>query len=194
LGNQVGECDADGVSLATVAEDCASNQQVCDLAGACLASVVDTVGDQSRPEETGTGGPDGGVGPAQHGNVIDVHSSRLLTRVEVYAEFEGTRFPELTIYKLEGETFEFEIGAYIAGGVEEGWISFSLGGYRLDAGERYLFSLTTIMGGTVTVFHPTPPQGERLSFGLPVGSSKSADAFAPIDPEHIYLMRFTTQP
>jgi hypothetical protein len=193
LGNQVGECDGDGVSLATVAEDCASNQQVCDLAGACLASVVDTVGDQSMPEDTGTSGPDGGVGLPQQGNVIDVHSARLLTRVEVYAEFEGTRFPELTVYKLEGEAFDFETGAYIAGGVEDGWLSFSLGGYRLDAGERYLFSLTTIIGGNMTVFHPTLPQGERLSFGVPVGSSKSADTFAPIDSEHIYLMRFTTQ-
>ncbi len=158
--NKVGTCGADGASLSAVTNDCGASGQICTGNGTCDTSAIDTVGldDSAQPLSGGL----------YVGNVIDVHSPRKLTELQMWLAFPSARDLRWMVFELVGSEFisRAEKTTSISsspGFVSSGPLSFS---YQLEAGKRY--ALGVIMSGDGVSYYdmraPLPP-AENPSFG-----------------------------
>jgi hypothetical protein len=185
LGNARGTCDTDGEDLASIEEDCTNTGDVCDVTGSCVQAAVDTmgIGDNSF----GTAGT--------VGNIVDVHSTRLLTKIE--AELAGDQLGDLlwTVYEIQDdETFDLVASDMTVNQSGNGFFASANLSYLLEAGKRYLFAVSNENADTVVFFDPSPWDA-RLSFGTIIRGG----VIPPDLPDNIlrddgiYHLRLTTE-
>jgi hypothetical protein len=188
VNNQVGTCKADGSGLAQVTQDCAAAGNVCSANAACAESVVDELGIEFELETQSSG--------FAVGDVIDVTSSRQLTKLEAYLTLVSPRDLRWVVFEQVGSTFVARIDKVVAN--QKGSDYFSSGplSFTLKSGKRYLFAVNVTGGsyGTVYDYAPWSPQG--LSFGNQLGAlvfyyQATIDAYFGND--RIYQMRLTTE-
>lgn len=148
LNNQGGICDANGRALTVVAADCAFQQQVCDSAGVCGASVVDTL--PSTKVE---------INPNPFDR-IDVHSSRRLTKVSVDV---GAQAKDITVqWQLSSDAGLLTTASSVvkAGATTASTSELS---YVLEAGNSYKIGAS--FSDLVEVAFEVPSLDPVLSFG-----------------------------
>jgi len=180
IGNQLGICAADGVSLSTVTMDCAANGQVCSAASdctvngglvcatpaTCAASVTDTLGSPT--------GPESGSGSPYLGNVIEVSSARKLTELQMWLAFPSPSDLRWIVYELVGSEFVARAektthAASSSGFVGSGPLSFD---YRLEAGKRYALGAILPAGAvSYNVSTEWSPLNVNASFGSVLGQA-----------------------
>jgi hypothetical protein len=186
VANQLGTCAADGRSLSQVAQDCASVEQVCSSASACSESATDVVGVAEEVEYF----------PADYvlGNVIDVHSSRQLTKLETHLLLDAPRDLRFVVFEQSDQAYELACFEITAGNVGSGFFGSSTLSCPLEAGKRYLLGVV-ILVGEGHHYYDEAPWSASLSFaGVAAGSFNGYgvttyfDTFGPV-----YRQRVTTE-
>jgi hypothetical protein len=160
LGNQVGVCAADGMTLASVKQDCAATNEVCVSESACGASAVDSVGSAEELSSQ----PSGTV----FGDVIDVTSNRRLTQLEANMVLAGSRDLRWVVFELVDNYYVSRYDKVVLDQSASGYSSSGPLSYTLKAGKRYLLGVAVSGGGAVPYYDATPWQPE-VSFGKVVG-------------------------
>jgi hypothetical protein len=89
-GEKLATCDADGGHFTATSTDCSLTNQVCTLAGTCLATAEDTVGDIT----SGTT-----LTSYMVGNIYRVDRTRKLTKIEQYLSVSGTSLFTWVVYE-----------------------------------------------------------------------------------------------
>jgi hypothetical protein len=176
IGNKLGTCSADGVSLSTVTEDCALNGQVCSAAtdctlngqlvcltpATCAASVTDTLSRDASSEA--------GQGTPYLGNVIDVSSARKLTELQMRLSFPSPSDLRWIVFEQVGTEFiaraeKTTQAASSNGFVSSGPLSFN---YQLEVGKRY--ALGVILPAGSTSYSAAYSVDSNASFGSAIGN------------------------
>jgi hypothetical protein len=176
-GEKLATCAADGWHYATTGTDCSTTNQVCTLAGTCVGSAVDTVGDASE---------DGAVmNTYLVANAYHVDRPRTLTQIEQYLTVAGT--PTLTWVVYEGfRTTDPQPYPYIFDRKLAEVATTHTGGtalhssdaisVQLEAGKYYLIGV--IVPGPATLFWQREAGASFVSFGEQLDSLSESGARA----------------
>lgn len=187
LGNALGTCTADGEGLVQVTQDCASAQQVCNTTPACAASAVDALGAAEKVEHAGA--------DEILGAIIDVHSDRLLTKLEAHLVLESARDLRWVVYELKAEgSFELVASEVTTNNTGSQFFSTQELSWGLEAGKRYVFGVGLVVFEGY-FYYDEPPYDASLSFGNVVGGTRNAYAasmFFDVNAS-FYRIRATTE-
>jgi hypothetical protein len=188
IGNQVGVCAADGMSLGSVKQDCAATDEVCTSESACGASAVDSVG--SAEELTSV------MTDSVFGDVVDVHSNRKLTQLEANMVLAGSRDLRWLVFELVDGYYVARYDKVVTDQSGSGYLSSGPISYTLKAGKRYLLGVAVKGGGAAPYYDATPWQPEA-SFGTVLGGlttnySTSIWSYY-VTSGLVYDFRFTTE-
>jgi hypothetical protein len=187
LGNALGTCADDGESLSQVTENCASSQRVCNATPACATSVVETLGVNENVDALGSG--------EALGNIIDVTSSRRLTKLEAHFVLDAPRDVRWLVYELtEDGSYELvasEITSNVAG---SGFAASAELSWVLEAGKRYMLGVGLVVFEGY-LYYDDAPYDTSFSFANLVGGTRNAYStnmfFDPNAP--FYRLRVTTE-
>ena len=173
--NKVGTCGADGSSLEAVTSDCTESGQVCTTTGTCSASVTDTLGKEESSSVL--------AGNAYVGNVIEVHSPRKLTELQMWLVFSSPRDLRWLVFEQVGTQFvaraeKTSSVASSAGFVGSGPLSFD---YRLEAGKRYALGVVVPGGAVSETANAAPELVASASFGSVIGSVTAYNDFTAFE-------------
>ena len=161
LDNKVGTCAQDGKSLASVKEDCATADQVCVSTSACGATAVDTLGEPNELASIGDS--------FFFGDVIEVHSNRLLTGLEANLVLAGSRDLRWAVFELVSGYYVSRYEKVLNGQTGSGYLSSGSLSYVLKAGKTYLLGVA-VSGGGVAPYYDSIPWQPEVSFGKVAGS------------------------
>jgi hypothetical protein len=177
LGNRVGTCASDGMSLASTSSDCSASGQVCDEFQHCAAHATDVLGGiyDAVPTKNGEIFVD----------IVDVFSDRVAATLEAELVLHVDTTLTWVIYEWDVNRFKLgfattvTVPANLNGlpGTEQLYTSYSAAGngpvsmfsYTLHAGKRYALGL--VVGDGVSVNPSDSPDGRELSFGHFVGGA-----------------------
>ncbi|HYP88161.1 MAG TPA: hypothetical protein VEQ59_08405, partial [Polyangiaceae bacterium] len=115
IGNEIGTCAADGLSLSAVSQSCNSSSTVCTSAAKCAASVTDTLGVAENHEVIDPG--------TLIADAVEVTSSRKLTQIQMQLGLDGARQLRWVIYELSGSTYVAKVDQVVSGVTGTGFIS-----------------------------------------------------------------------
>jgi hypothetical protein len=168
LGNRVGTCASDGMSLASTTSDCAASGQVCDQFQHCAVQATDTLGGVYNAVPTNNG--------EILVDIVDVFSDRVAAGLEAELVLHVDTTLTWVIYEWDVNRFKLGFATAVnvpanlngAPGTEQLYGS-SLFSYTLHAGKRYALGL--VMGDGVSVHPSDSPDGRELSFGHLVGGA-----------------------
>ncbi len=188
VGNALGECADDGLSLSSVTEDCALSGNVCDSSGTCVASTVDALGDAEDASFINNG--------EIIANVIDVHSSRLVTALEANLNLAQPRDLRWVIGVWNGSQYDFLVNQITTSQEGSGFFSSGALDIELEAGNRYVLGVGLVAAdGVEYVYYDMPPWEAEISFGKALGGNRGfyADGYLPdyVD-DYLYRIRVTT--
>ncbi|HKY35880.1 MAG TPA: hypothetical protein VJN18_08075 [Polyangiaceae bacterium] len=187
LGNAFGTCATDGQSLSQVTTNCAASNQVCNATPACAASAVDAAGVAEEVE---------GLGPNYfYGNVIDVSSNRLLTKLEVNLLLEAPRDLRFVVYEKKAQDFEVVCSEITANNLGSAFFGTTALSCALEAGKRYAVGVALVVGEGYHYSDAEPHRG-ALSFGTALGSTSngySATVSFDVSASTLYQQRLTTE-
>jgi hypothetical protein len=166
LGNQVGTCASDGLSLAAVTEDCAANGQVCDESQACSASVVDAIGV--------------GLGVQKHplklgmilADLIDVDMPRVITKLEAHLDLVSEAELVWLIYEWDGAEYRLRAEDSTMESAGDAFFGSGSLSYELQPGKRYAVGVYTVAPDSSYYTDDAPTQ-RTLSFGAVRGGNIS---------------------
>ncbi len=187
LGNAIGTCAANGQSLGGAAVlNCAGANKVCNAKFECAASAVDTLGLAEEVELVGGG--------EVAGNVLEVHSNRRLTKLEMNLLLEAPRDLRWVVYEWTGAAFTARVSDITANQNGSGFFSSGVLDYELVAGKRYLLGVSLVVGEGY-VYYDGLPWDRELSFANALNSNRYPHD-ATIGPNYVgtlYRMRLTTE-
>jgi len=189
--NQIGTCGPDGQSLSTVTNDCAASGKVCTASATCATSVSDTLG-KGQSIQTFPAG-------IYVGNMLEVHSSRKLSELQMWLVFAAPRIIRWMIFEQVGNDFLPRVDKLTTVASSSGYVgSGPLGsGYQLVAGKRYVVGAVLADECVGTIGEVTAD--DQLSFGALLGSIYTYDDLSPIglvssiQPYTSALMMVTTE-
>jgi hypothetical protein len=187
VGNAFGTCATDGQSLSLVTMNCAASNQVCNATPTCVASAVDAAAVAEEVEPVGSG--------YFYGNVIDVTSNRLLTKLEVNLLLEAPRDLRFVVYEKKDQSFEVLCSEITANNVGSAFFGTTALSCALEAGKRYAVGVVLVVGEGYHYFDAEPHNG-ALSFGTALGGTSnmySATMFFDLYPQSLYRQRLTTE-
>ena len=188
VGNAIGECADDGVSLVSVTDDCAGGGNVCDASNACAASAVDVAGVGEGVDPFGA--------EQIVGNVLDVHSNRRITALEANLNLEEPRDLRWVVGAWNGSSFDVVASLITTNNpAVSGFFSSGALDYELEAGKRYLVGVGTVLSEAY-IYRDEEPWDRELSFGSLIGGN-SASYGSKIDESlytyQLYALRLTTE-
>jgi hypothetical protein len=188
LQNQLGACASDGFSLSSVTRDCASEGLLCVSDAACGAQALDSLGSTEELDSFASG--------QLIGDVVEVTSDRVLTKLEASLVLAGTRDLRFSVFELVGGYFEPRYDKVVRQEAASGWLGSGELSYPLRAGRRYLFAVSATLGGFVGSYDLAPfPRGP--SFGRNVGGLAATYSNFLSDssnPNRAYALRISTSP
>jgi hypothetical protein len=188
LGNVLGECGDDGLSLASVVEDCALGGNVCDASGVCVASTIDELGSAEDASFVNNG--------EIVANVIQVHSSRLVTELEANLNLAQPRDLRWVIGIWTGSQYDFLVNQITTGQEGSGFFSSGALDIELEAGNRYVLGVGLVAAdGVEYVYYDMPSWEAEVSFGTALGGNRGfySDGYLPDYVEdNLYRIRVTT--
>ncbi len=187
LANAFGTCASDGQSLSQVTSNCAASNQVCNATPTCVASAVDAAGVAEEVELVGAS--------FVVGNIIDVHSDRLLTKLEVNLLLEAPRDLRFVVFEQKGEQYEVVCSEITANNLGSAFFSSSELSCALEAGKRYVVGVV-LMVGEGYHYIDQAPHGGVLSFGTTLGGTANGYAtnmFFDLFGNSLYRQRLTTE-
>lgn len=190
MGNQVGKCDDTGFALASVSDDCAGSNQICDSKQACADSSVDTATTAADDVIT--------VAAQQMlGIAVDVTSSRTLTEIEANLVVGGSRDLTWAIYELVGTTYVLRSNKTVSGQSGSGYLSSGTISYDLLAGRTYLFTVAANTGSFAGYYDAVPWSSTNVSFGRLAGGflnySYALQSYY-VNANQVYDFRLSTAP
>ena len=171
LGNRLGTCAKDGMSLASTTSDCAASGLVCDQSQLCAGQATDILGGvyDAVPTKSGQILVD----------IVDVFSDRIAAGLEAELVLHVDTTLTWVIYEWDVNRFKLGFAAVVKvpanfngpPGTQRlcGSSPFS---YTLHAGKRYALGLG--VGDGVSVNSGDSPDGRQLSFGHFVGGATAA--------------------
>jgi hypothetical protein len=164
VGEKLGHCSADGMSVGAGATDCGASQQVCTLQG-CAKTAVDSL---SSTTQIGTGSANELVT-----NLVAVDSARKLTLIEAYLSMPTTRNLVWVVYVLTnadgmGE-FDLEFQKSTSGS-GAGYQSSGAISIELEAGKTYAIGVGASDGNFV-YYYDLPVAAPSLNFARVTGSA-----------------------
>jgi hypothetical protein len=186
LGEKLGTCSSDGTSLATVKSDCGGAGQVCTLQG-CADSAVDTIADTT----------DINAQPSYYnlfGDIVQVETTRVLTKLETQLDLPGTRTLQWLVYQLVGTQFQLKAQSTTSASGNGPQSSGTLS-QTLVAGNAYYLAVA-VAGGSFGYYSSPLVAPEPLSFGSVRGPSLGSYASVLNDSEStspLYYMKLSTQ-
>ena len=188
VGDKIGTCAADGLSLSAVTTDCTATTSVCTTALKCEKSATDSIGSVETPEIISAS--------TVVGDVIDVDSTRKLTELQTQLVLTGPRDLRWIVYELTGQTFVAKYDKVVAGASGTGFVSSGALNYRLSAGKRYLLAVVISTGDAVD-YIDYAPYTKDVSFGTLAGRvvnwyPGTFDVFS-MDPSSVSLMKVVTE-
>lgn len=188
LGNALGTCADDGESLSQVTQNCASTQQVCSATPACADSVVETLGVNENVEALGSS--------EVLGNIIDVHSSRRLTKLEAHFVLDAPRDVRWLVYELGADgAFELVASEITLNAEGSGFAASQELSWVLEAGKRYLLGVGLVVYEGYLYYDEAPHDGS-FSFANLVGGTRngySSTMFFDPNRQQLYRLRVTTE-
>jgi hypothetical protein len=168
LGNALGTCAADGEGLDQVTQDCAAAQQVCNVTPACAESALDTLGVAEKVDYA--------LADEVLGAIIDVHSNRLLTKLEAHLVLESARDLRWVVYELTAQdSFELVASEVTTNNSGSQFFSTQELSWELEAGKRYMFGVGLVVFNGY-LYYDEAPYDSSLSFGNVVGGTRNAYA------------------
>ncbi len=188
IGNALGECGEDGLSLASVTEDCAAGGNVCNASNACVPSVVDAFG---TPE----GDTFINIGDVVT-NVIDVHSNRLVSELEANLSLSQPCDLRWVIAKWNGSSYDPLVNQITTNQQGSGYFSSGALASGIEAGQRYALGVGIAVADELeSVYYDPGPSDVEASFGTVVGSNRSFYDFGIDDAldAGIFAIRVTTE-
>ncbi len=188
LGNKVGTCAADGLTLGKVTEDCAAAASICTADLKCAKTAMDTLGIAENVEGVGAG--------TFIGDAIDVTSPRKVTEMSLNLVLAASRELRWVIYEQTGQAFTARIDKLVSNVSGSGFQSSGALSYSLKAGKRYVLGVV-VSGGDAVAYYDTAPFGPVTSFGNPVGRVvtyyQSVIDAGNLYQEYLYQMKITTE-
>jgi hypothetical protein len=188
IGNQLGVCAADGMTLDSVKQDCAATEEVCVSESACGASAVDTVGSAEELVSVTT--------DSVFGDVVDVQSNRKLTQLEANMVLAGSRDLRWVVFELVDGYYVARYDKIVPDQSGSGYLSSGPISYTLKAGTRYLLGVAVTGGGSAPYYDAAPWQPE-VSFGKVLGGLSTYYATSIwsyyVNAGLVYDLRFTTE-
>jgi hypothetical protein len=187
VGNAFGTCASDGQSLSQVTTNCAASNQVCSATPTCVASAVDGAGLAEEVELVGSSN--------FYGNMIDVTSNRLLTKLEVNLLLEAPRDLRFVVYEQKDQSFEVKCSEITANNLGSAFFSTTALSCALEAGKRYAVGVVLMVGEGYHYYDAEPHHG-ALSFGTALGSTSngySTTMVFDLYPTNLYRQRLTTE-
>jgi hypothetical protein len=159
--NKVGTCASDGESLSQVTTDCSATDDVCTIDQKCAATATDTLGFDEATEGLYAGN--------FVGNVVDVHSARKLTELQMSIAFSSPRELRWVVFEQSGSSFVAKVDKVVtiassAGFVSSGVNSFN---FQLEAGKRYAFGVVPSIDAYSA--YDVAPFAGGVSFGTVLG-------------------------
>jgi hypothetical protein len=186
LGNAVGTCAASGESLSAVTQNCAATQLVCNATPTCVASAVDVTGADDNVEYFSAS--------EVMGNIIDVHSSRRLTKLEANLILDAPRDLRWVVFEQVGaEKYELSCSEVTANNTGSSFFTTSAFDCQLAAGKRYYVGVVIVVGEG-NLYLDMPPLTGALSFGKIIGSARASydtTTYVSVG-ESSYRLRLTT--
>jgi hypothetical protein len=186
VGEAKGICSSDGLDLATVSQDCAATDQICDLVSGCGTSASDVLGKKKEVESM--------AGADLATNVIDVLSSRKLVKIEANWLLDQTRDMRFVIYEWTGNEYEARYDEITSNNVGSGYFASDAMSFQLEAGKRYLIGSGLVVGEGYA-YYDQAGWTRSYSFGSARGSAHIGH-YSPLQAEaseQLYVLRLTTQ-
>jgi hypothetical protein len=197
VGEKLGHCATDGLSVGGTVSDCGAAGKVCTLQG-CAASAVSTI---ATANQLGTGN-EGDMMT----NIVRVESARKLTTIEAYFSLPASRTLTWVVYE---QTNANQLGQYdlayqkTTTGTGQGFQSSGPVSFALKAGKTYAIGVS-VGGGSFFYFFDTTVGAPSLSFAHVIDSDDEPFGF-PVTPSFtlfhpggesnvLYNARLTTTP
>lgn len=189
LGNKLGKCSADGLSLTNVSEDCAATAKVCNSQLSCTASSVDILGSSKQLESEQSG--------QLVGDFVKVLSARKLTKIEIKLSLPAARDLLFQIYEVsDNGALTFLEEHLVADQVGEGYFSSPPLDLSLKPNTSYFLGAAAT-GGSFAAPFDTDPWLTEMSLGRAEGGrALSAFPYRPSDATagpFLYLERLATE-
>jgi hypothetical protein len=171
--------------LSAVTQNCAATELVCNATPTCAASAVDTTGANDNVEA---------IGVDVAGNIIDVHSSRRLTKLEANLILDAPRDLRWVVFEQVGaEKYELSCSEVTANNTGSSFFTTSAFDCQLAAGKRYYVGVVIVVGEG-NLYLDMPPLTGALSFGKIIGSARASydtTTYVSVG-ESSYRLRLTT--
>lgn len=170
-GEKLATCAADGGHFTASSTDCSLTNQVCTLAGTCLATAEDTVGDITSSTV---------LNSYMVGNTYRVDRTRKLTKIEQYLSVSGTSVFTWVVYEGSAYAYQNFTKVFEVTTSSSGAGAFHSSGsidVTLQAGKFYYLGVA--VQGAFTRYYANAGTSPFVSFGQLWNSDQASLATPP---------------